>query len=91
MATSSQNQQPTGLYVYGILPGDIELTSGISGVGDPPSEVRVVRAGDLAALVSEVDMSRPLGSPADLAAHKEILDASVADAPVLPMRFGAVL
>lgn len=91
MATSSQAQQQTGLYVYGILPGDIELTSDMSGVGDPPGEVRVVRAGDLAALVSEVDMSRPLGAPADLTAHKEILDASVADAPVLPMRFGAVL
>jgi hypothetical protein len=91
MATSSQTQQQTGLYVYGILPGDIELTSDMSGVGDPPGEVRVVHAGDLAALVSEVDMSRPLGSPADLAAHKQVLDASVADAPVLPMRFGAVL
>ena len=91
MATSSQTQQQTGVYVYGILPGDIELTSDIQGVGDPPSEVRVVRAGDLAALVSEVDLSRPLGSPEDLAAHKEILDASAADAPVLPMRFGAVL
>jgi hypothetical protein len=90
MAASSQTQQ-TGFYVYGILPGDIELTSDMSGVGDPPSEVRVVRSGDLAALVSEVDMSRPLGSPEDLAAHKEILDASAADVPVLPMRFGAVL
>ena len=91
MATSSQTQQQTGLYVYGILPGDIELTSEMHGVGDPPSEVRVVRSGDLAALVSEVDLSRPLGSPADLAAHKEVLDSSVADAPVLPMRFGAVV
>jgi hypothetical protein len=91
MATSSQTQQQTGIYVYGILPGDIELTSDIAGVGDPPGEVRVVRAGDLAVLVSEVDLSRPLGSPEDLAAHKEILDASAADAPVLPMRFGAIL
>lgn len=86
MAASSK-----ALYVYGILPGDIELTSDLRGVGDPPGEVRVVRSGDLAALVSEVDPAEPLGSPEDLAAHKEILDASAPDAPVLPMRFGAVM
>lgn len=91
MAASSQTQQQTGIYVYGILPGDIELASDMPGVGDPPGEVRVVHSADLAALVSEVDLSRPLGSPEDLAAHKEILDASAADAPVLPMRFGAIL
>jgi hypothetical protein len=90
MAAQS-TMQKTGVYVYGILPGDIELTSDMTGVGDPPGQVRVVRSGDLAALISEVDMSGPLGSPADLAAHKEILDASAADAPVLPMRFGAVV
>ncbi|HEX4657056.1 MAG TPA: GvpL/GvpF family gas vesicle protein, partial [Streptosporangiaceae bacterium] len=90
MAASAQAQQ-TAVYVYGILPGDIELTAQMHGVGDPPGEVRVVRCGDLAALVSEVDVSRPLGSPGDLAAHEEILDASAADAPVLPMRFGAVV
>lgn len=86
MAASSK-----ALYVYGILPGDIELTSDLRGVGDPPGEIRVVRSGDLAALVSDVHPGEPLGSPEDLAAHKEILDASSADAPVLPMRFGAVL
>jgi Gas vesicle synthesis protein GvpL/GvpF len=90
MAAES-TMQKTGVYVYGILPGDVELTSDMTGVGDPPGQVRVVRSGDLAALISEVDMSGPLGSPEDLAAHKEILDASAADAPVLPMRFGAVV
>jgi hypothetical protein len=90
MAASAQTQQ-TVVYVYGILPGDIELIAEMPGVGDPPGDVRVVRSGDLAALVSEVDLSSPLGAPGDLAAHEEILDASAADAPVLPMRFGAVL
>jgi Gas vesicle synthesis protein GvpL/GvpF len=90
MAAESTKQK-TGVYVYGILPGDIELTSDMTGVGDPAGQVRVVGSGDLTALVSEVDMSGPLGSPEDLAAHKEILDACVADAPVLPMRFGAVV
>jgi Gas vesicle synthesis protein GvpL/GvpF len=87
----SGSEQLTGIYVYGIFPGDIEVTSDRTGVGDPPGQVRIVRSGDLAALVSDVNLSRPLGSPEDLRAHKDILDLSAAELPVLPMRFGAVL
>jgi hypothetical protein len=83
--------QQTAVYVYGIVPGDVKLKSGIHGVGDPPGEISLVRSGDLAALVSEVDITKPLGTPEDLQAHVEILDAVIADAPVLPSRFGAVL
>ncbi len=81
----------TGVYVYGILPGDIEVESGAAGVGDPPGEVRAVRYRDLTALVSDVDLNRPLGRAEDLFTHEELLDASAADVPVLPLRFGAVL
>ena len=79
------------VYVYGILPGDIEIEPGTTGVGDPPAEVRVVRNGDLAALVSDVDTGKPLGRPEDLYAHEELLDSSAGDVPVLPLRFGAVV
>jgi hypothetical protein len=85
------SEQSTGIYVYGIFPGDIDVISERTGVGDPPGPLRVVRSDDLAALVSEVDLSRPLGSPEDLTAHQDILDGSAAEMPVLPMRFGAVL
>src|ERR1700730_10989806 len=91
MSAPSETRSKTGLYVYGILPGDVELNSEIDGVGNPPGEVRLVRSGDLAALVSEVDLLGPLGTPEDLQAHEEILDSIVAAAPVLPLRFGAVL
>jgi hypothetical protein len=83
--------QSKGMYVYGIVPADVELASDMSGAGDPPGQIRVVRSDGLAALVSEVDLSRPLGSPDDLVAHKEILDATVTELPVLPVRFGAVM
>jgi hypothetical protein len=79
------------VYVYGIFPGDIKLDSGVTGVGDPPGTVRVVRCGDIAALVSDISDPSALGSPQDLIAHKEILDASATEVPVLPMRFGAML
>jgi len=88
---TSGDQQQTGIYVYGIFPADIEVTAEQRGVGDPPGTLQVIRGGDLAALVSEVGLARPLGSPEDLRTHQDLLDSSAADMPVLPMRFGAVL
>ena len=88
-ATSSRPKK--GIYVYGIIPADVELAAETPGVGDPPGQVRVVRSDGLAALVSEVDTSRPLGSPQDLVAHEQIVDATAAEVPVLPARFGAVM
>jgi hypothetical protein len=85
------SEQQTGWYVYGVVPADVEPSADARGVGDPPGQVQVVCSGDLAALVSEVDLSARLGSPEDLTAHEEILDATAAEVPVLPFRFGAVL
>jgi hypothetical protein len=87
--SSAPPETQTGYYVYGILPGDVELTEEIKGVGD--REVTLVYDGDLAALVSEVELLGPLGTADDLQAHKEILDSVAAGAPVLPLRFGAVV
>jgi hypothetical protein len=81
--------QKTGIYVYGIVPGDVKLRHGVRGVQD--SEITLVRSDDLAALISEVDITRPLGTPQDLEAHEEILDSTATASPVLPLRFGAVL
>ena len=97
MPTSTQEQsgsdtgEQTAVYVYGIVPGDVKLNPGVHGVGDPPGEIRLVRSGDLAALVSEIDVTKPLGTPQDLQAHEEILDAVVSEVPVLPFRFGGAL
>jgi Gas vesicle synthesis protein GvpL/GvpF len=91
MAVQDTDARQSAVYVYGILPGDIELEPGAAGVGDPPGEVRVVRHGDLAALVSDVDLTRPLGRPDDLFAHEGLLDAAAAEVPVLPLRFGALV
>jgi len=91
MAVQDTDARKPAVYVYGILPGDIELESGATGVGDPPGEVRVVRQGDLAALVSDIDLTKPLGRPDDLFAHEELLDATAAEVPVLPLRFGALV
>lgn len=80
-----------GIYVYGIVPADVEIDPRAQGVGDPPSEVDTVTHGDIAALVSKVPTDEALGRPEDLAAHAALLDGAAAEVPVLPMKFGGVL
>jgi hypothetical protein len=84
-------QPERGIYVYGILPADIEMAADIPGVGAHPGLLRDIRHDGLVALVSEVDTARPLGSPEDLRTYREILDATAAEVPILPLRFGTVL
>lgn len=79
------------VYVYGIVPADVETNSDARGVGEPPGEVTTVKHGDVAALVSPVATDEAIGRPEDLAAYAALLDGTAAEAPVLPVRFGAVL
>jgi hypothetical protein len=90
-ADSAGGRQQKGICVYGILPADIEVAAGIPGVGKHPGPLRDVRFDGLAALISEVDVSERLGSPEDRRTYREILDATAAEVPVLPLRFGTVL
>ena len=90
-AKAAGGQQQKGIFVYGILPADIEVAAGTPGIGKHPGLLRDVRCDGLAALISEVDTSGQLGSPDDLRAHREILDATAAEVPVLPLSFGTVL
>jgi hypothetical protein len=90
-AKAAGEQQQTEIFVYGILPADIEVAAGTPGIGKHPGLLRDVRCDGLAALISEVDTSGQLGSPDDLRAHREILDATAAEVPVLPLSFGTVL
>ncbi|MCM0676288.1 GvpL/GvpF family gas vesicle protein [Micromonospora phytophila] len=83
--------EESGLFIYGIVPSDVEPTPDAVGVGDPPGEVAAIRHGELAALVSEVGLTEPLGRPADLRTYQELLDGTAAVAPVLPVRFGTVV
>jgi hypothetical protein len=81
----------TGVYVYGIIPADVETDPQAHGVGGDSARISVVRHGRIGALVTEVPLDRPLGTPDDLLGHERLLDAVAGVVPVLPMRFGAVL
>ena len=92
MASSNQatgEPRTSGVYVYGIVPADVETDEDAAGVCD--GSVRIVAHGDIAALVSEISVDRALGTPEDLRAHAHLLDGTSGVAPVLPLRFGAVM
>ncbi|MFE7235365.1 GvpL/GvpF family gas vesicle protein [Streptomyces sp. NPDC001231] len=77
-------------YVYGITaashPG---LPQDLGGVGEPARPVRVLTAGELAAVVSDAPEGlRP--KRRDLLAHQVVLSEVGAGGCVLPMRFGSV-
>lgn len=91
MARAVGVQQQKGICVYGILPADIEVAADMPGVGEHPGLLRAVRSDGLAALISEVDLSVPLGSPDDLTTYRQILDDTAVEVPVLPLRFGTIL
>ena len=79
-------------YVYGVVPASTSAPADVPGVGTPPAPVRLVRHGQVAALVSEVDTGTALGAPEDLRAHARLLDAVAGEeTPVLPFRFGGVV
>jgi hypothetical protein len=84
-----EEEQNSAVYVYGIVPGDVEVTPDARGIGG--REVRLVRSGDIGALVSEIELPGAIGRPDDLVAHEGLLDSIVTEVPVLPFRFGAVM
>lgn len=77
-------------YVFGVVPADTAAPH-TNGAG-LACGLRLVRDGDLAAVVGDVPQGRSLGRAQDLLIHDEVLAELVAaGTAVLPMRFGAVL
>ncbi|POX50852.1 gas vesicle protein [Streptomyces sp. Ru71] len=77
-------------YVYGIAAASHpKLPEGMDGVGEPARPVRILTAGELAAIVSDAPEGlRP--KRRDLLAHQNVLGEAGAAGCVLPMRFGSV-
>ncbi|MGI8305748.1 GvpL/GvpF family gas vesicle protein [Saccharopolyspora hattusasensis] len=79
------------MYVYGIVYHREKLPEELPSFGDGEAEVGVASYGKLSALVSDVQLSRPLGTRKDLLAHERVLDTLAAEVTVIPMRFGSVV
>jgi Gas vesicle synthesis protein GvpL/GvpF len=80
----------TPVFVHGIVQADAWTPGDTTGLGDPPSPVRVIAAGDLAALVSDLPPGTAPGRRQDLEAHSRVLASVVEETAVVPMRFGMV-
>jgi hypothetical protein len=80
----------TATYVYGLVGADTRLPDDLTGLG-PSGKVSTIVHGDVAAIVSDVPVDRPLGTRDDLLAHESVVDTVAASAAVLPMRFPAVV
>jgi len=91
MTQETTQSQGMATFLYGVVPSDVEPTADAQGVGDPPGQVKVLTHRDIGALTSEVSSQGPLGRPEDLRAYQRLLDGTATVAPVLPVRFGAVL
>lgn len=78
-----------GTWVYGVVPGDAPLAE-LARRQDGLPRVRVVEAGDLAAVVGQVPENDAQGTRDQALAHAHVLEAVAADTPVVPFRFGTI-
>lgn len=78
-------------YLYGVVRAVGELDFGLIGLGVPPADVRAVREGDLAALVSTAP--GPVVDPtrSHLLVHQRVTEAVLREHTLLPVAFGTVL
>lgn len=76
------------VYVYSIVATTHpQRLDDLDGVGDPPSALRTVQSGKLAAVVSDAPEGlRP--KRRDLAAHQAVQERLMADGTLLPLQFG---
>lgn len=90
MPPEGDEELVTPVYVYGLIRADTQLPDDLTGLG-PSGRVSTIEHGEVAAIVSDIPLDRPLGTRKDLLAHEAVVDAVAATAAVLPMRFPAVV
>ncbi|HET7388840.1 MAG TPA: GvpL/GvpF family gas vesicle protein [Nocardioidaceae bacterium] len=90
-ADPAESMQGTGLgcYVYGVVAADAVIPKSLSGIDGRP--VRLVRHGEVAAVVADISADRPPGRRKDLVAHGSVLDTLCTSCTVVPVRFGSLL
>lgn len=77
-------------YIYAITAADHPLKlDGLNGVGAPASQLRTLKTGSLAAVVSDAPEDLR-AKRRDLVAHQSVLERLMTDGAALPMRFGLV-
>lgn len=80
-----------GTWIYGVVPAGanlVELDRRAEQIG---VDVWVVELDDLGAIVSDAPSQDARGTRDRALAHARVLEAAIADAPVVPFRFGAIV
>ena len=77
-------------HVYGLIKAGSVVPDDLKGLG-PSGQVSTIAHGDVAAIVGDIPLDRPLGVRSDLIAHQAVLDAVAARTAVVPMRFPSVV
>lgn len=87
-----EGQQPAEAWrVYGIVPADARLPDLNQAEGEEDlreRDLQILRHGAIAAVVEEIDATRP-ARRRDLLAHSAVLNALAAEGPVIPIAFGS--
>jgi hypothetical protein len=78
-------------YLYGVVRAVGDLDFGLIGLGAPPADVRSVREGNLAALVSAAPAMVVDPTRAHLLVHQRVTEAVLREHTLLPVAFGTVL
>ncbi len=80
-----------GVYVYGVLRSEKDLTFGPIGIGVPPARVSTVCHRELAAVVSDGPLGVPDPTRDNVLAHQRVQEAVMREHTLLPMAFGITL
>lgn len=91
-ATPPARPQAAGTYIYCVGSAQPFISGGplpsVTGIGNSP--VRLVRSGELVAVVSDSPLPEYEITDDSAMAHERVVDAAMTHATVLPMRFGTV-
>jgi hypothetical protein len=91
-AGATTTPRATALYVFGVIPAaDAAGWAGADGIDGVAAEVRPIKDGGLAALVSDIPGDRVPGRREDLESHRRVLARAIEHGTVIPMRFGMVM
>jgi hypothetical protein len=79
------------IYVYGLIRAEDHHPIAARAVGDPEQQANIITSGNVAALVSTIDLPEIMPTRRHMLAHTKVLEAAMANGPVLPMRFGIIV
>jgi len=86
----SRREEHKARYVYCIIPGDERQVFGREGIGGRGNQVYTIPYRDISAVVSDAALEAPEPTVEHVLAHEGVIEETMAEHTVLPLRFGVV-